>query len=117
RRRRTYARVLGELAQRDWSGRPLLMLWADPWNAGFQFEGGRRVLGSSLLAIPVVLERPPANTQVRIPAPLLPFRSTTQPDGMPSSPLWDNRRQEWQERSAPSSVWLRFQVPRELLPI
>ena len=31
--------------------------------------------------------------------------------------MWNYKLKEWQERAAPSSAWLRFQVPRELLPV
>src|SRR5205085_1156088 len=77
----------------------------------------RRLLGASLLAVPVVLERPPANTQIRIPAPLLDYRSIAQPAGDPSTSVWDHSRREWQEYPRAASVWLKFQLPRERLPV
>jgi hypothetical protein len=104
------------LIREEWSGPPLLVFWANRRNSGFQFDEGRRLLGASLVAVPLVLERPSAGTQVRIPAPFLPYRTTFQPDGAWSS-LWDHRHQEWQERNRPASTWLRIQLPAELLPI
>ena len=117
RRRRTYEQVVPGVFRDDSSGRPLLFVWADRHGAGFQFDEGRRLVGDSLVSVPLTLERPPALTPVRIPALFLPFRNAPHPDGTISSPLWDHRRQEWIERSAPASAWLRFQLPVELLPV
>ena len=117
RRRRTNELVLQDLRKNAWPGPPLLMLWTDQRISRFHFDEGRRLLGASLLAVPLVLERPPANTHVLIPAPLLGYRSTQQPGGEPSSPLFDNSRSAWHEYAGPASVWLKFQLPRELLPL
>ncbi|HEY2252278.1 MAG TPA: hypothetical protein VGH74_14490, partial [Planctomycetaceae bacterium] len=117
RRQGTNERVLQHLRRDDWSGPPLLMLWTDDRISAFQFGEERRLLGAALLAIPLVLERPAAGSAVRIPAPFLDYRSTTQPGGQPSSPLWDHAKQEWNEYSSAATVWLKFQLPRELLPL
>ncbi|HLJ09694.1 MAG TPA: hypothetical protein VKU82_00825 [Planctomycetaceae bacterium] len=117
RRRRTFAHVLNDLERREWSGPPLLLAWTDRWDSGFQFDDQRRLRGASLLSIPLVLERPPNGSPVAIPAPLLPYRATPLPDGTPSSPLWDHRRHEWHEKAGPANLWLRFQIPSNLLPI
>jgi hypothetical protein len=117
RRRRAFSQVVPELFNVNSSDHPLLLVWADSRNSGFEFGEGRRLRGASLLAIPLALDRPSAHTQVRIPAPFLPFRSARPPDGRPPTPLWNSRRQEWVERSGPASAWLRFQLPVELLPV
>jgi hypothetical protein len=75
------------------------------------------LLGASLLAVPLILDRPAPGTNVRIPAPLLNFRNTMQPGGQPSSPLWDYSRREWNEHASAASVWLSVQLPRMLLPL
>jgi hypothetical protein len=93
------------------------MLWADRRICNFHFDDTRRSLGASLVSMPLALERPAANTPVRIPAPLLDYRNTIQPGGEQSSPIWDHARREWQEYPGPASVWLKFQVPLELLPL
>lgn len=116
RRRRTYERVLPGLFAADSSG-PRLLMWATQWNSGYEFDAGRRRLGGALAAVPLILERPAVKTGVRIPAPLLSYRNTAQPDGTPSSPMWDYRKQEWAERSAPSSSWLKVRLPAALLPL
>jgi hypothetical protein len=117
RRRRTYAHVLPELMRERSAGDPLLFLWARRRDTGFQFDEGRRLRGASLVAIALKIDRPPAQTHVRISAPFLPFRNLPQLDGTPSSPLWDHHRLEWLERSTPSTAWLRFQLPASLLPL
>jgi hypothetical protein len=116
RRRRTNELVLQNLRGNDLSS-PLLLFWADQRLSDFQYEQGQRRLGASLVAVPLRLERPPVNTVVRIPSPLLGFRSTYQPGGQPSSPIWDNTRHQWQEYPGAASAWLKFQLPRELLPL
>jgi hypothetical protein len=117
RRRETYRRVLPEYFRTRESSLPLVFFWAGS-NAGrFEFGDDRKSLGSSLYAVPLTLERPAAGTVVRIPAPLLPFFKRPQPDGTPSSPLWDNRTNEWELRHTPGSLWLNFRLPAELLPV
>ncbi|MBI3862702.1 MAG: hypothetical protein HY290_12500 [Planctomycetia bacterium] len=116
RRRRAFPLVLDRLLDVDWNGVPFLMAWTDEPRVGFEFDEGRKRLGASLLAIPLAFDRPAPGTDVRIPSPLLPFRAVNQPDGNPSSPVWSARRREWQNRTTASALWLRFQLPRELLP-
>ncbi len=117
RRRRVFPPVLNQMFGEEWSGLPLLMAWSDDPRLGFEFDEGRGRLGASLLAIPVVIDRPPAGTEMRIPAPLLPFRMVNLPDGTPSSPVWSVRRHEWLDRRDFSTVWLKFLVPKALLPV
>jgi hypothetical protein len=117
RRRETYRRLLSEYFRTRESSGPLVFFWARSPDARFQFGDDRKLLGSSLYAVPLTLERPAPGTAVRIPAPLLPFRKRLQPDGTPSSPLWDNRTNEWELRHTPGSLWLEFRLPAELLPV
>jgi|GEM_PF-397230 len=117
RRRRTNKLVLQHLRRDDWRGPPLLMLWTDDRISNFQFDAERRSLGAALVAIPLVLERPAPGTTVRIPSPFLDYRETFQPNGEPSSPLWDHSRREWHEYSSAALVWLKFELPPVLLPL
>ncbi len=117
RRRETYRRVLPEYFQARPSSPPLVFFWARTQAARFQFDEGRKLLGSSLYAVPLTLERPVSGTVVRLPAPLLPFRKALQPDGTPSSPIWDNRTNEFQKRDKPGALWLNFRLPAELIPV
>lgn len=118
RRQRVYEQVLKMLTSGSGADEPLLCVWSDPWDTGFRFDENRRRLGASLAVVPLTFERPPAGTLVRIPPPLLPFRNAKQPDGTtPSSTLFDYRKQEGLDRLEPGSLWMKFRLPRELLPI
>jgi hypothetical protein len=117
RRRRFFPAVIANTFGEDWSGPPLLMAWTTEPKVAFEFDAERRQLGASLLLIPIGIERPPVGSELRIPAPLLPFRDVNRLDGTPSSQVWSARRHEWQERKELSTVWLRFQIPPPLLPI
>ena len=117
RRRRTNELVLQDLRRSERLGPPRLLLWTDQHISDLEFDAGRWLLGATLLSVPLVLERPPVNTQVRIPSPLLDYRHTNQPTNQPSSPIWDYSRREWHQYPDGATVWLKFQLPRELLPI
>ena len=117
RRRRTLAKLLSNKERSDYPERPTLLAWSDRPNADFDFGKGLQSRGSTLLAIPLVLERPPAGREITIPSPWLPYRNTVSPTGTPPSAMWNNQLREWQERAARSSTWLRFLIPRELLPL
>ena len=117
RRRRTLEKLLNSKQRRDYPEQPLLLAWTDRPNTGFQFGEGLSSRGSTLMAIPLVLERPRGSQEIVIPAPWMSYRNTNAPDGTPPSAMWNYKLKEWQERAAPSSAWLRFQVPRPLLPV
>src|SRR5690606_1520329 len=117
RRNRMLAAVLGSSEPSHDSERPVLYFWTRPWPLGLQFDPSAQRAGVALIAAPLALERPPAGAEMLIPSPLLPFREVTGPDGVHPSGMYDHRREEWQEKSAPTSNWLRFQVPLELLPL
>ena len=117
RRRRTLEKLLSSKQRRDYPQHPLLLAWTDRPNADFHFGDQLGARGSSLVAIPLVLDRPQTGDTFVIPAPWLSYRNTNAPDGTPPSAMWNYNLKEWQERAVPSSAWLRFQVPRELLPL
>lgn len=117
RRRKTLQQLLQNPDRHDYPGQPTLLFWTDPWDLGFEFDAKARSLGAALVAVPLELHRPAAGTEVSIPSPFLPYRPTVGPDGAQPSGLYDPRRREWAEKSWPSAIWLRFQVPPALLPI
>ena len=117
RRRRTLEKLLSNKLRRDYPEQPTLLAWSDRPNTNFQFGEGLQSRGSTLMAIPLVLERSQIGREIAIPSPWLPYLNTLAPDGTQPSAMWNNQLKEWQERAAPSSAWLRFQVPRELLPL
>lgn len=117
RRSRTLAAIFSSSTRPDFPQEPTLLFWGDPLDLGLRFDEGHRRLGVALVAVPLVLERPAAGSEVRIPAPFLPYRAVKGPDGLAVSGLYDHRRREWQDRSLATSTWLRFQIPDVLLPL
>jgi len=117
RRQRTLMQLLDDPQRRDYPEEPQLLFWSKPWDLGLQFERNRQSLGSALVAVPLKLERPPTGTDVSLAAPLLPYREVIGPDDIGLTGLWDYRRREWQQRSSSANTWLRFQIPRQLLPV
>jgi hypothetical protein len=96
---------------------PTLLGWTEPLDMGFQFPEAVERVGSALWAIPLELRRPESGTTVVVPSPLVKYRVVKGPHGQGLSPLYDARTGHWVRASAASNVWLRFQVPREILPI
>ena len=117
RRQRVLTALLNDSQRRDYPDEPQLLFWSKPWHLGFQFAQNRQTLGSALVAVPLKLERPPTGTEVSLAAPLLPYRETFGPDGIVPIGLWDYRLREWQQKAFPTADWLRFQIPRVLLPV
>jgi hypothetical protein len=117
RRARIIEMLLTSQQRPDFPSAPQLLFWTGPWDLGFEFDAGRNSLGAALVAVPVHWERPSPGTRVTIPVPLLPYRAAVGPDGLEPAAMWDPRNRSWQEKSAPSATWLRFQVPLVLLPI
>ena len=117
RRRRTLEKLLTNPKRKDYPDRPQLMFWTDPWDHGFQFGDELTVRGMTLIALPLLMERPPNGTEMVIPSPLLNYFNRRNPDGPLPPTMWDSMRKEWQERSTPGSCWLSFMIPRELLPV
>lgn len=117
RRRRTLEKLLNNPQRRDYPARPMLLAWLDRPASPIDFGDDLQTRGAALLSIPLDLERPPNGTEFVIPSPLLPYRNTNSPDGAPSSAMWSHLQQKWQDRRAPSTSWLRFLIPTELLPL
>ena len=117
RRRRLLESLLDRHTRNDFPVRPQLVVWPDRWENGFWFGDGLVERGASVLLVPLELNRPPNGKDFVIPAPLISFQSRLSPDGSPQSAIWNDRREEWQERSSPGLTWLNFQIPRELVPL
>ncbi len=117
RRQRVLVQLLDDPQRRDFPEEPQLMFWSKPWNLGFQFAQNRPLLGSALVAVPLKFERPPTGTEVSLVAPLLPYREVLGPGDIGTIGLWDYRKLEWQQKSAPTMTWLKFQIPEVLLPV
>ena len=117
RRRRIFQELFASPRWKNFLEHPHLLLWLDRWDSGFQFGEGLTRQGETLMAVRLNLTRPAQGTELQIPSTLISFSTRRPPDGTLPSGFWDDVRKEWQERSSPSTTWLRFQVPRELLPL
>ena len=117
RHRRTYEKLLSNPKRKDYPHRPQLMFWSDERPDAFEFGDGLQSRGSTLVAIPLILERPAPGSEFVIPSPFLSLQNRPHPDGTPASTMWSYTQKEWQERSQPGTSWLKIQVPKELLPL
>jgi hypothetical protein len=117
RRQRTCRSIITEFRRDDWTDTARLLMWTERNFGGFEFGADRKLMGTSLLSVPVRFERPPAGTVARIASPFLPYRGTVGPDGVQSSPLWDRRKLIWHEHAGPAAIWLSFHLPPGLAPI
>lgn len=117
RRRQLLEQLLTNPARRDYPDQPTVYCWTEAWDLGFETAADSRALGTALVAVPLVLQRPPAGTEVSVAAPLLPFRAIVGPGGEKPTGVWDQLRREFAEKSSPASVWLRYQIPPVLLPV
>ncbi|WP_237729405.1 hypothetical protein [Schlesneria paludicola] len=117
RRRRTLETLFKSHKEKGFALRPQLLFWSEKWEHGFHFGDDLKPQGSTLISVPLVIQRPANGTEILIPPALLAYRNRINPDGSKGSSIWDEFREKWLERSTPGVTWLSFQVPRELLPI
>ncbi|MEO2032200.1 MAG: hypothetical protein ABGZ35_08950, partial [Planctomycetaceae bacterium] len=117
RRRRILQQLFGNQQWQNSLDQPQLLVWVSGWEHGFQFGEGLERQGDTLLIAPLELSRPAAGTEFVIPSPLLDFVNLRPPDGSSPASFWDDGRQEWQQRSSPSTTWLSVQVPAAFLPL
>ena len=116
RRQSIYHKLLPGGGESTYPDRPVLLAWAKPLDMRFTwFQEARRV-GAALLAVPLEMERSPPETRVVVPSPFLDYRRVRGPLGWISS-SYSNVQREWLERRAPSETCLRFQIPKEVLPV
>jgi hypothetical protein len=116
RRQSVYQRLLGGKNPLMAVDRPLLIAWADPLDMQFRVSPQAKQVGSALLSVPLEIEQAPPGTKVSIPSPLVSFRCVPGP-GKQISTAYFNARQEWLACRTASRVWLRFQIPKQVLPL
>lgn len=116
RRRQSIYREAKDAGWLNHADRPTLLFWAKPLDLGFSFPEEMQTVGATLASIPLRFEPIPPATSVTIPAPLLSYRPVTGPDGEGQAPAYNALTAEWQERATLAKTWLRFQIPREILP-
>jgi hypothetical protein len=115
RRQTVYEQVFKTQPEIDAPAIPVLFAWADAADMGFIFPQSNR-RGSTLLSIRLRLEESPAGTQVAVPAPFLPYQAIADPEGRPPA-AYSNVMRTWVDSKLAMTEWLRFALPREVLPI
>lgn len=116
RRSKVYSRLFSA-SRRDNEGpsRAMLYAWSEPWDLGFVFSQKTRI-DSTLISIPVRLERTPPGSRVLIPGPFVTYRAVASPKGRPSI-AYSNMTGEWVASKLSTTQWLRFQMPAAVLPL
>ena len=118
RRRMNILQPLLNKPTRPWdSGRPHLLFWTRPWKFGIKIDDRYQSEGEALVAVPLKIQRPPDNSRLTIPGPLLAFQEVTGPDGSRPGGLYNRKKQEWLPKKYSTSTWLGFDVPNVLLPL
>lgn len=116
RRSKVFAEWLAQRQRVGPLGQPVLLCWAQGERSGLHTGRGIRQSTSSMVIIPVQLERPPAGTAVRIPSPAIRLQSVRAAQG--HSVVFDNHFERWTYPDASARVVrLRFQMPESLLPL
>ena len=117
RRQRILKQMFENPKWRDSLIRPHMLVWLSNWDHGFQLGEKLEQQGETLISIPFELTRPANGTDFVIPSPLVSYASCLAPDGSLPAGAWDDKLGEWQERSGANTTWLRFEIPRTLLPL
>jgi hypothetical protein len=94
---------------------PRIAFWSESL-PGFDSPPGVRFTGSTLVSVPLVLDRLPPGASAVIPSPLLAYRAVRIPEQQHSG-AFNNSNREWVAMQLPSETWLRFQLPDESLPL
>jgi hypothetical protein len=97
--------------------RPTILAWSKPVAIGLAFPQQHERLGSALLALPLNLEATPRGEEFVLPPWLCPIQTVVGKDGSRASELYDNKRKRWAGKNFDQRrVWLRIQLPRQVLP-
>lgn len=118
RRQSIYRQLLRESHnEQDLITRPTLFAWTNSVDMRFELPENVRQVGSALWTVPLELEPPESGARVVIPSPFVPYRPVKGPSGEGVSPLYNHRTGEWVDSKLDSRTWLRFQIPRGVLPL
>ena len=107
-------------ARRPTSGfpeRPVVMAWTSAEPVELHVRGKARRFHSSLITIPIEFVRPQPGTPVTIGSSFIPVRTTMSPFGEGQASVFDAIAGKWVSLTKPTSAWLHFQLPKELLGI
>jgi hypothetical protein len=97
--------------------RPTLLFWTQPLDLKSGQLDAEPPDGSALFMVPVEIQRPPAGTTVRIPAPFIHYRGIPINGTQATPSFFSNSMGTWSEYPSASRITLRFQLPADLLPL
>ncbi len=117
RRSKVLETLLGGTTRGQFPRQPSIAYWTAPIDGGLRFGEGLQELGEALVLVPIEFHRPEPGVEIVIPAPLVQIREGYGPDGTVQRGLIESRSGEWQERSGPTTAWLRLQLPPALVPL
>jgi len=115
RRKLVYDKLFAAPPDFDAPAVPILFGWTVALDTGFILPQPVQH-GSTLLSIRLRLEPSPAGTAVTIPAPFVPYHAVVDAAGNPPV-AYSNVMRTWVESKLGVTEWLRFQLPREVLPM
>jgi hypothetical protein len=116
RRRKTIFRQFHH-ASLEWGypRQPTLLAWTELLPAPLALESHIGLSGSTLLAIPLTIERTPAGGRFAVPATFI--RPQLVRDELGVSPAYNSRTGEWvDELTGPMIAKFRFVLPKQILP-
>ncbi|NNM86614.1 MAG: hypothetical protein HKL96_12765 [Phycisphaerales bacterium] len=110
--------VLRALTRHEHYARPTLLAWSSRVASPIRLAGLDRNLSQSLVELPLRIHHTPANTNVVVPWPLLHYTLAAGPGQRSPALVFDQRNHKWiGHLSMPADVFVRFQLPRQILPI
>ena len=117
RRQSIYQQMIPGPHRKKYPEKATLLVWAKPLDVQFSFPDQTKQIGSALLEIPLSIDPTPPETEVVIPSSFMPYRAVPGPDNTGSFQTFNNQSREWLERKGSVKIWLRFQLPPEVLPV
>ncbi|MCP4885519.1 MAG: hypothetical protein GY904_02780 [Planctomycetaceae bacterium] len=96
------------------NGRPSLLVWSDPVDAGMQFNDEFQRRGTLLASIPVTLMRQEAGSRFVVPPGFVTLENARGASGFSS--VYNERTGEWMGRDKAAEAVVRCLVPKSLLP-
>ena len=97
---------------------PMLLDWPSAAMPMVHLTHNPVTMNQTLLVIPLEMQRSAVGTHVEIPWPYLPYRLVPGPGLHAPAPVYNTRNHRWlQDLSSPARIFVRFQLPRQVLPV
>ena len=104
--------------ERTFPRHQVVLGWAHHVDVGFRFPDQQEHVGRALVSVPISIEQSLPGAKFQIPPALLPFQSVSGPQSnVELNNAYNNENGEWiADFSRGKLVWLRFQLPSQVLP-